>query len=141
VPGTPSDEWQVVNKDWQGGSCVQLAFQGDKILAATYDAGVLWLDRRSDQESWHTPSVACGLPQASREHPLERVNALAADPRSAMLLAGVESGVFRSRDSGQRYEVCSRRVFTDKVTLDPNWLFCSGEHDIEVVTESEEGAN
>ena len=55
--------------------------------------------------------------------------------------AGGKSGVFRSRDSGQYYESCSRRVFTDKVTLDPNWLFCSGEHDIEVVTEGEKGTN
>jgi|SRR5580704_5510663 hypothetical protein len=137
----PAEGWQAFNKGWLGGSCVQLAFQRDKILAATYDAGVLWMDRRSDQESWQAPAIGCGLPQASREHPLERVDALAAEPEGSMLLTGGKSGVFRSRDSGQRYETCSRKVFTDKVTLDPNWLFCSGEHEIEVVTESEKGAD
>ena len=137
----PPEGWQAFNKGWLGGSCVQLAFQGDRILAATYDAGVIWMERRSDQESWQAPAIGCGLPQASREHPLERVDSLAVQPQGSMLLAGGKSGVFRSRDSGQYYESCSRRVFTDKVTLDPNWLFCSGEHDIEVVTEGEKGTN
>jgi hypothetical protein len=133
--------WQPFNKGWLGGSCVDVAFQGTKILAATYDAGVLWMEKRSDQESWHAPDVACGLPQASREHPLQRVDALAAGPQSSVLLAGGQSGVYRSRDGGQHYESCSRKVFTDKVTLPPNWLFCSGEHNIEVVSESETGTD
>jgi hypothetical protein len=137
----PAGGWETYSKGWLGGSCVQLAFQGNKILAATYDAGVVWLERRYDQESWQTPSVGCGLPQASREHPLERVDSLAATPDGGMLLSGGKSGVFRSRDGGQRYESSSRKVFTDKVTLDPNWLFCSGEHEIEVVTESEKGTD
>jgi len=137
----PPDKWQTFSKDWLGGSCVGLAFQGDKILAATFDGGVLWLDRRSDQESWHAPDVACGLPLASREHTFQRVDALAADPRRSIVLAAGKTGVYRSRDGGQRYGSCSQKVFTDKVTLPPNWLFCSGEHDIEVVTEDEKGTN
>jgi hypothetical protein len=137
----PPDGWQTFGRNWLGGSCVQLAFQGTKTLAATFDAGVLWIERRSDQESWQAPSVGCGLPQASREHPLERVDSLAAEPGGTTLLAGGNAGVFRSRDGGQHYETCSRKVFADKVTLDPNWLFCSGEHDIEVVTEDEKGTD
>ena len=137
----PAEGWEAFNKSWLGGSCVQLAFQGDKILAATYDAGVLWMERRSDQESWQAPSIGCGLPQASREHPLERVDSLAVDPVGSMLLTGGKSGVFRSRDGGQRYSSCSQKIFADRVTLPPNWLFCSGEHDIDVVTEDEKGTD
>jgi hypothetical protein len=137
----PPDKWQTFNKNWLGGSCVELAFQGNKILAATYDGGVLWLERRSDQEPWHAPEVACGLPLASREHPFQRVDALAADPKGGLILAGGKTGVYRSRDGGQRYWSCSRKVFTDKVTLPANWLFCSGDHDIEVVTEDEKGTD
>ena len=137
----PSDGWQTFNKNWLGGSCVELAFLESKILAATYDGGVLWLEKRSDQESWHPSEIGCGLPQASREHPFQRVDALAADPRSGTFLCGGKSGVYRSRDGGQRYIFCSRKIFTDKVTLPPNWLFCSGEHDLEVVTEDETGAD
>jgi hypothetical protein len=69
------------------------------------------------------------------------VDALAADPRRSIVLAAGKTGVYRSRDGGQRYGSCSQKVFTDKVTLPPNWLFCSGEHDIEVVTEDEKGTN
>jgi hypothetical protein len=72
---------------------------------------------------------------------LERVDSLAAAPTGGLLLTGGKSGVFRSRDSGQRYENASRKIFTDKVSLDPNWLFCSGQHEIEVVTESEKGTD
>ena len=137
----PPEGWQAFDKNWIGGSCVQLAFQGTKIIAATFDAGVVWLDSRSDRESWHTPDVGCGLPQASREHPFARVDALAADPQRSIILAGGEMGVSRSRDGGQRYHSCSQRFFPDKVTLPFNWLFCSGEHNIEVVADNEEGSD
>jgi hypothetical protein len=137
----PADGWQAFGTGWLGGSCVEMAFQGSKVLAGTYDGGVLWLENRSDKESWHAPDIACGLPQASREHPFERIDAFAAHASRSVLLTGSKSGVYRSRDGGQHYEQSSRRIFTDKVTLPVNWLFCSGEHDIEVVSEHEEGRN
>ena len=137
----PPNGWQTFDKGWLGGSCVELAFQGSSILAGTYDAGPLRLEKRSEQESWQAPDINCGLPQVSREHPLERVDALAADMRRGVLLTGGKSGVFRSRDGGKHYESCSKKVFTDKVALDPNWLFCSGKHEIEVTTESEKGTD
>jgi len=140
-PEDPPEGWQTFNKNWLGGSCVAFAFQGAKILAATYDAGVLWLEKRSDQESWHAPDIGCGLPQASREHPFQRVDALAADLQRSVVLIGGNAGVYASRDGGQHYRSCSRKIFMDKVTLPANWLFCSGEHDIEVVTESEKGTD
>ncbi len=137
----PPEKWQTFNKNWLGGSCVELAFQGNKILAATYDGAVLWLEGRRPQEPWHAPEVACGLPLASREHPFQRVDALAADSKRGVVLAGGKTGVYRSRDGGQRYWSCSRKVFADKVTLPANWLFCSGEHEIEVVTEDDKGTD
>jgi len=133
----PAEGWVQHSENWLGGSCLELAFQGSKILAGTYDAGVLWLERRADQEPWHAPDINCGLPQASREHPLEPVDTMAADPQRSIILAGGKSGVFRSRDMMMHYESCSRKVFVDKVTLPPNWLFCSGEHEIEVTTGNE----
>jgi hypothetical protein len=69
------------------------------------------------------------------------VDALAAHPIRSVVLAGGKTGVYRSRDGGQNYKLCSRKVFLDKVTLPPNWLFCSGEHDIEVVAEGEKGTD
>ena len=137
----PPEGWQKFDKNWLGGSCVELAFQGTKILAATYDGGVLWLEARSDKELWHVPDIACGLPQASREHPFQRVDALAADSRRSVILTGGATGAYGSQDGGQHYESCSRKVFTDKVTLPPNCLFCSGTHEIEVSSESEESTD
>ena len=133
----PPEDWQKFDNQWIGGSCVELAFQGDRVLAATYDAGVLWLEQRATAEPWHAPSITCGLPQATREHPFDRVDALATDGQRKVLLAGSKTGIFRSNDGGEQYDCSSRKVFTDKVTLPPNWLFCSGEHDIAVVTQDE----
>jgi baseplate J-like protein len=131
----PPDGWQAFDKNWLGGSCVALAFQGTKILAATFDGGMLWLEKRSDVETWHVPDVGCGLPLATREHPFQRVDALAADSRGNLVLCGGKTGVYRSQDGGQHYLSCSQKIFRDKVTLPPNRLFCSGEHEIEVVAE------
>jgi hypothetical protein len=137
----PAEGWQTFDKNWLGGSCVEMAFQGASILAATFDGGVLRLEKRGDQESWQAPDVGCGLPPASREHPFQRVDALAADPLRNIILTGGKVGVYRSRDAGKSYSPCSQNTFDDKVTLPPNWLFCSGEHDIEVVTEDEKGTD
>jgi hypothetical protein len=137
----PAEGWQTFDKNWLGGSCVEMAFQGASILAATFDGGVLRLEKRGDQESWQAPDVGCGLPPASREHPFQRVDALAADPLRNIILTGGKVGVYRSRDGGKSYSPCSQNTFDDKVTLPPNWLFCSGEHDIEVVTEDEKGTD
>jgi len=140
-PQDPAEGWQAFGKNWLGGSCVGLAFQGAKILAATFDGGVLWLDKRSEQESWHAPDVSCGLPLASREHPFQRVDALAADLKRSIVLSGGKTGVYGSHDGGQNYRSCSRKIFADKVTLPPNWLFCSGEHEVEVVSENEKASD
>ncbi len=134
----PPEDWQAFNSKWIGGSCVELAFQGDRVLAATFDSGAVWLEQRASGEAWHTPGIDCGLPQSSREHPFDRVDALATDTQRKVLLTGGQTGVYRSNDGGEHYSKVSCKVFTDKVTLPPNWLFCSGEHEIEVVTEDED---
>ena len=47
----------------------------------------------------------------------------------------------RSSDGGQNYQTCSGAEFVDKVSLPDTWLFCSGEHDIETVSEDETRGN
>jgi hypothetical protein len=46
-------------------------------------------------------------------------------------------GVFRSGDGGSTFLPASSKEFMDKVTLPPTWLFCLGEHDLQVVSEDE----
>jgi hypothetical protein len=57
--------------------------------------------------------------------------------RPGWVMAGTEEGVFRSQEGSEQYESASAVEFADKVTLPPTWLFCSGAHEIEVVSEDE----
>jgi hypothetical protein len=137
TPMGKSADWDAYNKNWQGGSCVNLIFGGGSIYAGSYDGGVLKLDDRTDGAAWQPSDVRCGLPLATKEHPFERIDALATDSGANVLMAAGVSGIFRSSDGAQHFQGCSSRIFTDKVSLPPNWLFCSGDHDIEVKDEDE----
>ena len=105
-------------------------------MAATFRMGVVWLDSNARDAPWQAPAIDCGLPirDVGRLHPVDTV---AVDPANRLLLAGGPEGAYRSRDGGVKYEYCSSKEFTEKVTLPETWLFCSGEHDIEVVNENE----
>jgi Baseplate J-like protein len=134
----PPEGWQGRSQGWQGGSCHALAFQGSRVFAATHASGVLRLDAGKAGAAWEAPGVGSGLPlrDPGRFHP---VRAVAADPDGRMLMAGSAGGVVRSRDGGAGYAAASSREFLDKVTLPRTWLACSGEHQIEVVSEDEAG--
>jgi hypothetical protein len=133
--------WEEYNKGWIGGSCTDLCFHDTKILAATYDSGVLLLPSRDSKVEWKVPAVQSGLPLVDRARTFERVDSLAHSPDGSLLMVGNKSGVFRSQDDGTTYQCCSRRVFTDRVSIPRTWVFCSGEHEIEVVTVNEERAH
>ena len=138
-PEGSAEGWRNYVKGWAGGSCRALAFQGSKVMAATHHAGVAWLDSSKEDPAWQTPGIRSGLPfRAAKQdrifHPIE---ALAARPDNHFILAGGIDGVFRSNDGAASYERCSSKEFTKSVTIPDTWLFCSGEHDIEVVSEDE----
>jgi hypothetical protein len=144
----PAEGWQQHSKGWDAGSCRAVAFQGTRVLAASHHGGVLRLDGGSAEAAWESPGVNANLPARTlgKFHPL---NAVAADP-GTVVMAAVEpvrddasrnqppalEGVFCSKD-GLRYEYCSRKEFTDEVTLPQTFLFCSGEHELEVVSADE----
>jgi hypothetical protein len=133
----PPEGWQTFDKNWIGGSCHDIAFQGSRILAASYHAGVLQLPARNDQAVWQSPSLGSGLPLREAEHLFYPVETVAGDVDGRLILAGGPAGIYRSRDQGASYLTCSSKVFFDRVTLPPMWLFCSAEHEIEVVNENE----
>jgi hypothetical protein len=130
--------WAHFKNNWNGGSCLGLAFLGDKTLAATHHAGVLWIDSTRDAATaaWQAPDVKCGLPMRDVEK-FQRVSAVAVDPAGRLLLAGGPEGIGRSKEGGRKYEPASTREFVDQVTLPENWLFCSGDHEIEILNEDE----
>jgi hypothetical protein len=115
-----------------------LAFSGSTVYAGSHRAGVLWQDASRPNTQWQRPDVGSGLPLREAERLFQPVYALATAPEGAPLLTGGPSGVFRRPRDSARYEPCSTREFTEKVTLPPTWLLCSGSHELEVVTDHEE---
>ena len=135
--------WSPFTNQWRGGSCLRLAFSDDrKVFAATFHAGVLWIDTSGDAANagWRSPDVHCGLPMYDVEK-FQRVSALAIDSRTGCLLAGGPDGLFRSHASGGKFVPASDREFVDQVTLSETSLFCSGEHEILIGNENETPGN
>jgi hypothetical protein len=134
----PPDGWRPFDKGWDGGSCLALAFSGSTVYAGSHRVGVLWLDASRPGATWKRPEVGSGLPLREAERLFQPVYALATSPKGAPLLAGGPDGVFRRSSGSERYEPVSTREFTEKVTLPPTWLLCSGAHVLEVVTDNAE---
>jgi len=132
--------WQEFSQGWLGGSCTDIAFYHGKILASTYDGGVLWLNQAKTGESWNLPAVQSNLPLGDRAHTFQRVDALGQND-AGKLMAGCKSGIFLSTDEGATYSPCSKNSFSERVTVPPTWVFCSGAHEIEVVTPDEARKN
>lgn len=130
----PPEGWHNYRQGWSGGSCYGLAFLGTTVVAGTHRSGVLTLALDGAQEpSWVEPDINAGLPLRDRVR-FHRVLTVAADTAGGLILAGGEEGVFRSDDGGRRYSSVSQQEFADNVTLPPTWLFCSGEHNVTVVS-------
>ena len=134
----PAAGWRAFDRNWDGGSCLSIAFAGANVYAGTHRSGVLWVDASRDNASWRRPEVGSGLPLREKDRLFQPVPALAARTEPPLVLAGGPGGVFRS-STGDRYEPCTQSEFTEKVTLPPTWLFCSGQHEIEVVHDATQG--
>ena len=133
-----AEGWKPFPSGSRGGSCRSLAFAGLRVLGASHQAGVLWLeDSSKDDATWEAPDIGCGLPLRERARLFERIFSVATDPSGEVLLASGPAGVYRSRDGGLRYDHVSQNEFTERVTIPETWLFSSGDHDITVVSEDE----
>ncbi len=127
--------WKAFTTGWQASSCNSLTFQGSRVFAASFRGGILSLDADTDDAAWQAPGVKSGLPMRDPGR-FQPVYAVAAATDSKWLLgAGVE-GVFRSDDGGTTYRSCSARE-QDPAILPRMWLWCSGDHEIDVVRENE----
>jgi hypothetical protein len=149
LPNSPAG-WQPYGRAWQAGGCRALAFVGATALAATRRHGVLRLELDAAEPAWSAPDVAAKLPMESLQR-MQVVDFVAARqpdapsqdapspgapagaaPGAGVVMAAGPVGIYRSLDTGLRYELSSRKVFLDRVTLPPTWLFCSDEHMIAV---------
>ena len=132
---TPLGNWESFEKKWKGGSCLALAFDGQVVLASTYEAGVMRLDLSATKQEWKSGQLDCGLPlrdEAALFHPVYTIGV-----GSGWVLAGGPQGIFRSGDQGGQFNNCSNTEYMEKVPLPPTWLLCSGDHQVTVMEEGE----
>jgi len=149
--------WRAYSKGWRGGSCRAIAFLGTQVLAASHRAGVQRLDANAQSPTWQMPDIDCGLrlrdPNPQSPWPFQPLETVAADPEDGatgadgveerVVMVGGAAGTFRSKTETRpnnlerKYASVSEREFADRVTLPPTWLFCSGAHDLTVVSEDE----
>lgn len=136
-----AESWEQFNAGWTGGSCWGVHVTGNATYAATQSGGVLRLQLGDASARWSVPDVNCGLPlrDRTRFEPVRSVSgAVLADEESAdagttVILAAGPKGVLRSHDASASWHSCSRRLVEDVLTLPESWLFCSGQHRIEVM--------
>lgn len=142
LPSSPQsveapEGWRALLTRWQGGSCRVLAFDGERVYAGTHSAGVATLDSAKPDLGWTPSPIQCGLPMRGSDKLFAPVPAVAVAAGGAVLLAGGPTGVYRSRDGAQRFEHASSTEFAEKVVLPLTWLFCSGAHEVQVVSADE----
>jgi hypothetical protein len=138
----PVDGWEAHQGGWRGGSCKGLAFLGRSspgatMIAATHNGGVLRLNARQPGATWEPADIDCGLPHSSAERLFAPVSAVSA--HHGVVMAGGERGSFRSDDGAATYRNVATAEFDEVVMLPDTWLFCSGAHEIEVVSTDEAG--
>lgn len=131
---TLAASWEDLVQGWSGGSCSSLDVLGGTAYAATYSSGVIALDL-SGSGGWDHRAVNCGLPLRDRSsfEQVQSVSAAMTDDGGSLVLAAGPRGIFGSQDAGEHWRSRSNRVVEDVVTLPQTWLFCSGEHQIDVV--------
>jgi hypothetical protein len=123
------EPWRIVEK-WDGGSASCIAFQDNLALAGSYDAGVLWVDGTAEPLQWTLPPLLSKLPTREKERLFQPVRALAAGPD--LVLAGGPVGIFGAATPRATYAQRGAPETENEVTLAPNWLFCVGEHDLDL---------
>ena len=129
-----ASSWVELAEGWSGGSCSSLYIMDGTAYAATYSSCVIALDL-SGTGGWDHREVNCGLPLRDRAsfEPVQSVSAAMTEDGRNFVLAAGPRGVFVSGDSAEHWLGCSNRVVNDVVTLPETWLFCSGDHQIDVV--------
>ena len=122
-------KWEAVNAGWTGGTCWDLAFSGTTVVAATQSGGVLKAALSADRPRWESVGVNSGLPLRDRTR-FEPVEAVAA--AGGQVLAGTARGVHRATGP-ESWAPTAVRERREMVSIPETWLFCSGDHDVQVV--------
>ena len=154
LPDEPREGWQEFGKEWKGGSCHAIAFtRSGVVVAGSHSRGVLSLDTGPDA-AWELPPLDSGLPITADPTvgrlvvPVQALLVDASAPVAAndRIAVGTEKGIYRSGGPQAAYESVSDRSrfspeLRERVTLPPTWLFVSGAHEVEVVSEDQAGSD
>jgi len=146
--GENEQDWKSYSTGWKGrgndrheppgaGACTSLSFAGnDRVFVGTSRHGVLTIQVMGDNPSWSQVNFHNGLPAYTENGivAFETITGVASkdDGDGLIIMCSGKEGVFKSRDGGDNYQRCCKKVFNDKVTLPPTWLFCSAEHSVSV---------
>lgn len=141
-PDPAPEGWAAHKNGWIGGSCRGIGFQEAAVFAVSYRGGVLSLNSTQTGVPWQKTDARAGLPQTA-DGQFQPLNTIACsrfrynDRLEDNIMVGGDAGLFRSTDGGKHYKSCSESVFTDQVTLPQTWLFCSGTHQLTIVSADE----
>lgn len=130
--------WAAYSKGWRGGSCEGFDIVGSMVVAGSNRAGVLTLDLSVTAPTWSVATLDSGLPINNERSALLPITAVGLVPggRQPTTIAGADAGLYVARE-GIRFEREGQTVFTDAVPLPRTWLYCSGSHRLDVVTDAE----
>jgi hypothetical protein len=130
--------WVEVSQGWKGGSCEAVAFAGEQVFAGSNRSGVLQTALPHLDKGWIAGQIDNGLPIHDEQRLLHEVNGLSVRAEAGgppVVMVGGPVGVFRSRDGAGTFQNAARTAFDDYVALSEGWLFASGTHEIEIVSE------
>ncbi len=144
------DEGRWIGQEWNGGSCLALAFDGPRVFAVSAWGGMLRTELDPNRPDliprWiafpheELPRRRTELEETQGRRGLfEAIYAVATNGQAAgraapVVMLGGSDGVYRSQDRGVRFDKTSRNVFRnlkDTVTIPPDWLLVSGPHAID----------
>lgn len=130
--------WTAFSKGWRGGSCEGFDIVGSVVVAGSNRAGVLTLDLSATDPAWTAATLDSGLPINNERSALLPITTVALLPgdRQPTAIAGADAGLYVAREGG-RFERDGQTVFMDAVPLPRTWLYCSGEHQLDVATDAE----
>jgi hypothetical protein len=130
--------WRPVSEGWKGGSCEAIAFAGEQAFAGSNRAGILQTSSPHLEQGWISGQIDNGLPIRDEQRLLHEVNDVAVRSEAngpPIIMACGPVGVFRSRDGAATFQNAARTLFDDYVAVPEGWLFASGTHEIEIISE------
>ena len=130
------------NSGWKFGNCYDLCCMENRVFAGTRIGGMVSLDTSKETLRWEEME---GSQKIVNKEKVAPVKSVACTPgkrnnmpgRGHVLMAAMDKGIYHSLDMGINYSECSQIEFEEQVTIPETWLFCSGNHEVEVIDEDQ----